>query len=84
MTHLVPWFLVGFLVLAAVNSIGLVPAAAHPGIQFGALTLITVALTAIGMSTGPTALRRAGVRPFLLGLILWITVGRTSPVLQLV
>jgi uncharacterized membrane protein YadS len=52
-THLVPWFLVGFLVLAAVNSIGLVPAAAHPGIQFGALTLITVALTAIGMSAGP-------------------------------
>jgi len=81
--RLVPWFLIGFLVLAGINSAGVIPATAHNSIQFTALTLITVALTAIGMSTDAAALRRAGVRPFLLGLILWVTVGATSLLLQL-
>lgn len=81
--RLVPWFLIGFLVLAGINSAGAIPAAAHSSIQFTALTLITVALTAIGMSTDTAALRRAGFKPFLLGLILWATVGGTSLLLQL-
>lgn len=72
--RLVPWFLVGFLLLAAANSLGAIPAASHGGVQAAALFLITVALSAIGLSTDPGVLRRAGARPLLLGLVLWAIV----------
>jgi uncharacterized integral membrane protein (TIGR00698 family) len=80
----VPWFLVGFVALAAANSLGAVAAAAHPPAQHAATALITVALTAVGLSTDPPALRRAGPRPLLLGLALWLTVTATSLGLQAV
>jgi uncharacterized integral membrane protein (TIGR00698 family) len=82
--RLIPWFLVGFLVAAAANSAGLVPAAAHGGLQQTALFLTTVALAGIGMSTNVGAIRTAGLRPVLLGLILWIAVSATSLGLQAV
>ena len=80
--RLVPWFLLGFLALASINSAGLVPAAVRPPAQAVSLFLITVALTAIGLSTDIAGLRRAGLRPLLLGLLLWIAVAATSLTLQ--
>jgi uncharacterized integral membrane protein (TIGR00698 family) len=82
--RLVPWFLTAFVFAAGANSAGLIPAAAHAMLQQSALALITVALTAIGMSTDLAGLRRAGCRPLLLGLALWIAVTVTSLALQLV
>jgi uncharacterized integral membrane protein (TIGR00698 family) len=79
---LLPWFLVGFLLLAAANSAGLIPASSHSGLQSGALFLITVALSAIGLSTDLPSLRQAGHRPLLLGLLLWVAVATTSLLLQ--
>lgn len=84
MLRLVPWFLIGFLLLAAANSTGLIPASAHSGLQTGALFLITIALSAIGLSTDLPSLRQAGHRPLLLGLLLWIAVATTSLLLQTV
>ncbi|MGN6131218.1 MAG: YeiH family protein [Nocardioidaceae bacterium] len=79
---LVPWFLIGFLVLAALNSVGVVPAAAHPPLQWLSVFLITVALSAIGMSTDIAGLRAAGARPLGLGAVLWVVVAGTSLLLQ--
>jgi uncharacterized integral membrane protein (TIGR00698 family) len=79
---LVPWFLLGFVALASLNSLGLIPASAHPSIGTIASLLITVAMTAIGLSTDTSAVRRAGPKPLLLGLVLWIAVTTTSLVLQ--
>ncbi|MFF0200593.1 YeiH family protein [Streptomyces sp. NPDC005017] len=76
--RLVPWFLVGFLALAAVNSAGLVPSAAHAPLGTLAGFLITVALAAIGLSTDPARLRRTGPAPLLLGGCLWLVVSVTS------
>lgn len=81
--RLVPWFLVGFLALAAVNSVGLIPADAHAGLTEASLFLITVALSAIGLSTDIGGLRRTGQRPFVLGASLWVIVSLTSLGLQL-
>jgi uncharacterized membrane protein YadS len=78
----VPWFLLGFVALASLNSLGLIPASAHPSIGTIASLLITVAMTAIGLSTDTSAVRRAGPKPLLLGLVLWIAVTTTSLVLQ--
>lgn len=80
--RLVPWFLVGFLVLAAANTAGLVPAAAHGPLGSLAGFLITVALSAIGLSTEPAGLRRTGPAPLLLGGCLWLVVSATSLAVQ--
>jgi len=80
--QLVPWFLVGFLAAAALNSLGGVPHAAHSPLSTLSLFLITMALSGIGLATRPLALRSAGLRPLALGAILWATVGISSLLLQ--
>ena len=73
-----PWFLVSFLVMAALP----VPAGLQPALHRLAMLCIAVALAAVGLSTDVAALRRAGARPLLLGLILWVAVAATSLGLQ--
>lgn len=80
--RLVPWFLVAFVAVALVNSAGLIPAAALPGLKSLALALIAIALAGIGLGTDVPALRRAGLRPLLLGFTLWLTVAGSSLGLQ--
>ena len=79
---LVPWFLIGFLVMAAGNTIGVIPASSHAPLQQVSLFLITVALSAIGLSTD---VRRSAVPApgrSLLGGMLWLAVTATSLLLQ--
>ncbi|HEU5269582.1 MAG TPA: putative sulfate exporter family transporter [Jatrophihabitans sp.] len=80
--RLVPWFLVGFLLLAAVHSAGLLPDPALRLSRTAAGFLITTALTAVGLSLDVRELRRTGARPLLLGLALWVVVASTSLLLQ--
>ncbi|MEU8876341.1 putative sulfate exporter family transporter [Streptomyces javensis] len=80
---LVPGFLIGFLLMTTANGIGLIPAAAHHGLGELSVFLITVALSATGLSTDLAALRRTGPRPLVLGACLWVVVSVTSLVLQL-
>lgn len=80
--RLVPWFLVGFLIVAAVNSVGLIPASAHAGLSATSVFLITIALSAIGLSTDLAGFRRAGAKPLILGASLWVIVSLTSLGLQ--
>ena len=80
--RLVPWFLIGFVVAAALNSAGAIPEASHGPLQHLSVFLVAVALSAIGLSTNVPALRTAGPRPLLLGALLWITVAAASLGLQ--
>lgn len=80
--RLVPWFLIGFVLVAAVNSTGIVPAGAHGPLRHASVFMVAVALSAIGLSTNVAALRKAGPRPLLLGALLWITVAAASLGLQ--
>jgi uncharacterized integral membrane protein (TIGR00698 family) len=79
---LVPWFLIGFVLVAAVNSCGIIPGGAHAPLQHASVFLVSVALSAIGLSTNVAALRKAGARPLILGAVLWITVATASLGLQ--
>ena len=81
-SRLVPRFLLGFLIVAAANTLGLIPGAAHPALSQLSVFLITVALAAVGLSTDVAGLRRAGHRPLVLGGALWIVVSLTSLGLQ--
>jgi uncharacterized integral membrane protein (TIGR00698 family) len=80
--RLVPWFLIGFVLVAAINSTGIVPAGAHGPLQRASVFLVAVALSAIGLSTNVAALRKAGSKPLLLGAMLWVTVAMASLGLQ--
>jgi uncharacterized integral membrane protein (TIGR00698 family) len=80
--RLVPWFLVGFLLVAAANSAGLIPADSHRALSAISVFLITTALSAIGLSTDLPGLRTAGPRPVLLGGVLWVVVTASSLGLQ--
>lgn len=78
---LVPWFLVGFVVVVTANTAGLVPQASQGFIRQVAVFLIATALAAIGLSTDIRALRRTGPRPMVLGLVLWVGVTVSSLIL---
>ena len=80
--RLVPWFLIGFVVAAGLNSAGVIPSGSHGSLQHASVFLVAVALSAIGLSTNVPALRKAGPKPVLLGALLWITVAVASLGLQ--
>jgi uncharacterized integral membrane protein (TIGR00698 family) len=78
----VPFFLVGFVLASAVDTVGLVPAAWHPALTDVGTFLITTALAGIGLSMRWADIRGAGVRPLLLGGMLWVLVAASSLGLQ--
>lgn len=77
-TRIIPWFILWFIGAAVINTFGIVPQAIHPALAQAALFLIVVALTGVGLSADMQAIRSAGVRPALLGLILWIVIATSS------
>lgn len=81
-SRMVPAFLIGFVIAAALDTIGAVPAGWHPPLNALATFLITMALAGIGLNLRFAQMRAAGPRPLLLGGILWAAVGLTSLALQ--
>jgi len=75
---IIPWFILWFLVAAAINSLGLIPAVAQNPLQEVALFTIAVALAGVGLGTDIQRIRAAGVRPLLLGAILWVAIALSS------
>ncbi|MCE5994869.1 putative sulfate exporter family transporter [Pseudomonas sp. KCA11] len=63
---LLPWFAVGFLLLACVNSTGWVPAAVQGDINDLSRGCLVVAISALGMKTQLKALASVGVKPIAL------------------
>lgn len=80
----VPLFLIGFLAAATLDTLGLIPESWHPALSFLGTFLITTALAGIGLSLRLSNVRKAGVRPLLLGAALWISVAVASLGLQAV
>ncbi len=59
---LVPWFILGFLALATLRSLGLVPEAATPPIAQAAGLLTVVSMAALGLGVDVRVLARVGGR----------------------
>jgi len=76
--RLVPWFLIGFLLVVVVNTIVPLPPPAVDVLSTLATFLIATALAGIGLTTNAGAIRRAGWRPLVLGAVLWALVTLTS------
>ncbi|MEN5014911.1 YeiH family putative sulfate export transporter [Erwinia sp. Eh17-17] len=72
-----PWFALLFIVVALFNSLHLLPQSAVSMINQLDNILLAMAMVALGVTTHIGQLKRAGLRPILLGLILfiWLIVG---------
>jgi uncharacterized integral membrane protein (TIGR00698 family) len=64
-----PWFVVGFFVLAAINSTGYVPARLGDGATMLATGLLVCAVTATGIRSPMQTLLKAGPKPLLIILV---------------
>jgi uncharacterized integral membrane protein (TIGR00698 family) len=60
--ELVPWFIVGFLVVLVARSLGLIPLALLPGITRSAALLTTLAMAALGLGVDVRVVARTGLR----------------------
>jgi uncharacterized integral membrane protein (TIGR00698 family) len=60
--ELVPWFIVGFLVVLAARSLDLIPTAVLPGITRTAAVLTTIAMAALGLGVDVRVVARTGAR----------------------
>ncbi len=60
--ELVPWFIIGFLVVAAARSLGLIPEGLVPALAMTASILTTVAMAALGLGVDVRVVARAGAR----------------------
>jgi uncharacterized integral membrane protein (TIGR00698 family) len=79
---IVPMFLVGFVLTSLLDTVGLIPASWHIAITQTSTFLITTALAGIGLSMRLSDIRGAGIRPLLLGGLLWVLVATSSLGLQ--
>ncbi|MFK7960600.1 MAG: YeiH family protein [Phycisphaerales bacterium] len=75
---LVPWFIIAFVSASAIRTY--VPAVAEvaPMIEDAAKNGLTVTLYLIGTSLTISTLRTVGLRPLLLGVLLWIAISVVS------
>lgn len=60
--HLIPWFIVGFLVLAGVRTAGLLPNTVLKPVALSANLLTTVSMAALGLGVDIRAVASAGLR----------------------
>ena len=73
----IPGFAIGFVAVVLFNSLHLLPASVLPVITDIDTALLAMAMAALGLSTHLSAIRKAGFKPILLAMILfvWLVVG---------
>ncbi len=75
---IVPWFIGGFLALAIINSVGLIPAEISGILKSASKFLMVTALAAIGLGTSITDFKKAGLSPMLYGITIDTLVTLTA------
>lgn len=69
-----PWFILGFLALSGLTSLGLIPVGAAAALKSVSKFLMVAALAAIGLNTDFKTLCRSGAKPMLHGFIVSLLV----------
>ena len=67
----IPWFAFVFIGVMLFNSLNLLPAAWVAALVQADTWLLAMAMAALGLSTHFSAIRQAGIRPLLLGLLVF-------------
>lgn len=65
----IPWFIFGFLAVSALYSTGIVPERLASQIVSFAYILMAMAMAGLGLGVKFSAFRRAGMKPFIAGLV---------------
>lgn len=65
----IPWFILGFLVISGINSLGIIPQTIASGIVTLAYMLIAMAMAGLGLNVNLAAFRRMGLGALGAGLI---------------
>jgi len=73
----IPWFALGFVVLAGLRSLDVLPAATIAAANGLDICVLAVAMAALGLTTRLSAMKAAGLAPLGLGaaLFAWLVVG---------
>ena len=73
----VPYFVLGFILVAAINSLGCVSPSGVETINSADTFLLTMSMCALGMETHVSKFKEAGAKPILLAaiLFLWLLIG---------
>lgn len=71
---LFPWFIVGFVALALINSCGMIPTGVSNGAKELSKFLMVTALAAIGLNTSFKDMRKSGIAPMFHGFIISLLV----------
>ncbi|WP_342551142.1 YeiH family protein [Lysinibacillus sp. FSL M8-0216] len=66
---IIPWFIVGFLAMSAINSLGIIPANVAQALVNIAYILIAMAMAGLGLNVEIKTFKELGVRAFVAGLI---------------
>ena len=75
---IIPWFIGGFLLLAVLNSAGIIPAAVSGIMKSTSKFLMVTALAAIGLNTSLLDFKKAGLSPMLYGITIDTLVTLTA------
>ena len=75
---IIPWFIGGFLLLAVLNSAGIIPAAVSGIMKTTSKFLMVTALAAIGLNTSLLDFKKAGLSPMLYGITIDTLVTLTA------
>ncbi|MGN1148519.1 MAG: YeiH family protein, partial [Lachnospiraceae bacterium] len=67
---LFPWFIIGFLALAIINSLGFIPASVSTAAKDLSKLLMVCALAAIGLNTSFKDMKKSGIAPMVHGFII--------------
>ena len=65
-----PWFILGFLAMALINSLGFIPVSLSNLLKELSKCLMIAALAAIGLNTGFHEMRQSGIKPMIHGFII--------------
>lgn len=78
-----PWFVLGFIGAALINTFLPIPQATSTGLATLGKFLIVMAMTAIGLNTNLKKLLTSGFRPLCMGLSCWFAVASISLLVQM-
>ena len=70
MKSVFPWFILGFLAMAVLSSVGVIPAAAAAALKRISKFLMVTALAAVGLNTSFAEMKKSGAAPMVHGFLI--------------
>jgi uncharacterized membrane protein YadS len=73
-----PWFVVGFVAVVALNSFVGIPDAIRPTVSFVTTLMLSMGLAAMGLHTNVSEIRSRGFKPLFLALSAFVFIAGFS------